>query len=89
VPWITQWFSSRKFRFDSGPVDVKFMVVNVTIPTVSQIHSLLPTILIRRTSGRTLGNFQQSTVLSDVSKHWKNKHSTFALFFVSKVLRKY
>jgi hypothetical protein len=99
MPYVTQWLSPRRCRFDSGPVDVRIMVDKVALGETHSpchyysnnvpFHFFFSYYSFRRTSGRSLGTFQQSTSLSDVGKHWKNKQPTFALFVVSKVLRKY
>jgi hypothetical protein len=46
---------------------------------MSHTHFYLSAVLVRKTTERRLGNFEQSSVLSDIGEHWTESTST--LFF--------
>jgi hypothetical protein len=71
--WAFMACSRENFTLTFPPVSI--------VPPMLQIHLYLNTILIRRTSGRSLGTFKESNVLSDIGKYWTEKCFRIAFVF--------
>jgi hypothetical protein len=76
--WSMLYLLCRKWQWD-GLISLREFLLSVVSIIPLSLHTVfhLGTILIRRTSGRRLGNFKQSNAVSDIGQHGIG--STFTL----------
>ena len=79
--WWTKWYCNR-----FCPVRCCFVII-IPLVLLTLLHH--NTTFTRRTSGRSLGTFKQSSVLSNVREHWTQEcfHIVYFFFYFC-VLRK-